>query len=81
MPVWHTQAERADQFEAYLVRAEKGGQVVGAHWFQWVDEPATGRFDGENSNWGLVDVADQPYAALTARMACMASHTPELLSR
>jgi hypothetical protein len=81
MPVLRTQTERADQFEAYLARAQQEGKIVGAHWFQWVDEPATGRADGENSNWGLVDVQDQPYAALTARMACMVSHTSELLAR
>ncbi|GAB4469144.1 MAG: hypothetical protein OHK0029_41670 [Armatimonadaceae bacterium] len=35
--------------------------VVGAHWFQWVDQPVTGRFDGECYNIGLVDVTDLPY--------------------
>ena len=35
--------------------------VIGTHWFQWIDQPATGRSDGENYNIGLVDVTDRPY--------------------
>lgn len=39
--------------------------VVGAHWFQYVDEPLTGRhLDGENYNIGFVDVTDTPYPEL-----------------
>ena len=39
--------------------------MVGAHWFQYVDEPITGRaFDGENANIGFVTVADIPYPEL-----------------
>jgi hypothetical protein len=38
--------------------------IVGTHWFEWIDEPSTGRFDGENYNIGLVDVTDQPYREL-----------------
>jgi hypothetical protein len=41
---------------------------VGAHWFEYADEPATGRFDGEDDNWGLVDVHDDLYPALFVRM-------------
>jgi len=29
-----------------------------------VDEPSTGRFDGENYNIGLLDVTDRPYGEL-----------------
>lgn len=35
--------------------------LVGFHWFEWADEPATGRFDGENSNYGLNNIKDEPY--------------------
>jgi agarase len=36
--------------------------MVGAHWFQYVDSPLTGRaFDGEGYNVGFVNVADIPY--------------------
>jgi len=40
--------------------------VVGADWFQYYDEPTHGRFDGEDYNFGLVDIHDQPYKPLTA---------------
>jgi len=46
--------------------------MIGTHWFQWLDQPATGRNDGENYNIGFVDVTDQPYAELVA--AATATH-------
>jgi len=39
---------------------------IGTHWFEWIDEPVTGRFDGENYNVGFVDVPDRPYDKLVA---------------
>jgi agarase len=40
---------------------------VGCHWFQYVDEPLTGRtLDGENYNIGLVTVTDTVFPELTA---------------
>ncbi|MCA9439921.1 MAG: hypothetical protein KC964_03880, partial [Candidatus Omnitrophica bacterium] len=37
----------------------------GCHWFQYIDEPITGRtHDGENYNIGFVDVTDTPYREL-----------------
>jgi hypothetical protein len=42
-------------------------QIVGTHWFQYQDEPTTGRsYDGENYQIGFVDVADTPYAETIA---------------
>jgi hypothetical protein len=35
--------------------------MIGTHWFQWIDQPSTGRSDGENYNIGFVDVTDRPY--------------------
>jgi agarase len=40
---------------------------VGCHWFQYADEPLTGRtWDGENYNIGIVDVTDTPYPEMIA---------------
>ena len=39
--------------------------VIGADWFQYYDEPTHGRGDGENFNFGLVDIHDSPYDPLT----------------
>ncbi|MCP4877332.1 MAG: hypothetical protein GY896_17875 [Gammaproteobacteria bacterium] len=33
-----------------------------------MDQPATGRFDGEDNNFGLVDITDEPYDIVTTRM-------------
>jgi hypothetical protein len=41
---------------------------IGSSWFQWVDQPSTGRMDGENYNIGLVDVTDRPYRELIGAM-------------
>ena len=35
---------------------------IGAHWFQYMDSPITGRaYDGENYNVGFINVTDTPY--------------------
>ena len=60
---------RADRFEAYAERCFAAPHIVGYHWFQYTDEPAEGRFDREDNNWGLVTVADEPYTVLVERMA------------
>ena len=61
------QATRARMFEDYVNSALKLPNCVGAHWFQYTDEPITGRqYDGENYNIGLVDITDTPYPELIA---------------
>lgn len=60
-----TQQDRADKYKAYMQSVLSKPYMVGAHWFQYVDEPITGRaFDGENANIGFVDVTDTPYPEL-----------------
>ncbi|MBI2889401.1 MAG: beta-agarase [Nitrospirae bacterium] len=68
-PTLENQIERADRFEAYARRCFAAPYVVGYHWFEYADQPAEGRFDGENNNWGLVNVADEPYDVLVERTA------------
>lgn len=53
--------ERAVAYRFYVENAAAQPALIGAHWFQWIDQPSTGRFDGENYNIGLVDVTDLPY--------------------
>ena len=55
------QNERAAAYKSYIEGALVNPQIVGAHWFQYVDEPVSGRCDGENYQIGLVDVCDRPY--------------------
>ena len=56
------QAARARAYTNYVKWLESLPEAVGYHWFEWCDEPREGRFDGENSNYGLVNIHDQPYA-------------------
>jgi hypothetical protein len=59
-----TQAERARGAMAAATRFSQEPQVVGMHWFQYYDHPRGGRDDGEDYNFGLVDLDDRPYEAL-----------------
>lgn len=58
------QQERGIAYRYYVENAAAHPALIGTHWFQWVDQPVTGRMDGENYNIGLVDVTDRPYAEL-----------------
>lgn len=69
------QASEADRDAAavsYLNQALAANNVVGANWYQYVDQPLTGGSWGaprpENYNEGLVDQTDTPYAPLIAAM-------------
>ena len=66
------QLERGVAYRYYLENAAAHPALIGAHWFQWWDQPNTGRSDGENYNIGLVDVTDRPYPEMVAAM--QASH-------
>jgi hypothetical protein len=58
------QEERGVAYRYYVENAAAHPALVGAHWFEWMDEPNTGRMDGENYNIGFVDVTDRPYQEL-----------------
>ena len=60
------QVERAQAYKKYVHSALKNPAVVGTHWFQFYDQPTTGRFDGENFQIGLLDICDTPYRETTA---------------
>ena len=67
-PIVKTQAERAAAFEKYVTLGLGTTALVGYHWFEHADEPKEGRFDGENSNYGVVNIRDEPYEELTRAM-------------
>lgn len=58
------QEERGVAYRFYVENAVAHPSLIGTHWFQWWDQPSTGRNDGENYNIGFVDVTDQPYREL-----------------
>jgi hypothetical protein len=66
------QAERAVAYSYYVEHAAAHPAILGTHWYQWIDQPATGRRDGENYNIGWIDVTDRPYPELVA--AAKATH-------
>ena len=60
--VWNEQ-QRGEAYARFVAAAASDPDIVGAHWFQYVDQPVTGRLlDGENSHIGLVGITDIPFA-------------------
>ena len=56
------QADRARMWKQYTHDVIDNPYFVGAHWFQYIDSPITGRaHDGENYNIGFVTNTDIPY--------------------
>lgn len=77
-PLMATQAERAAGFRRYVTRALQKHTTVGYHWFEHADQPAEGRFDGENSNFGTVTIDDRVYEELTRAMTEINGEAEEL---
>ena len=65
-PTATTQKERAAGFRNTANALARIPYVVGADWFQYYDEPTHGRGDGEDYNFGLVDIHDKSYESLTS---------------
>ena len=78
--VYPDQPTRAAAYTDYIAPLyEFSPWVVGDEWFEYVDEPQGGRFDGENDNFGVVDVQNQPYQDLVTRMSILHSIAPDRL--
>jgi hypothetical protein len=59
------QRARASGYREMTSRLARVPFVIGADWFQWMDEPPSGRLcDGEDANMGVVDVHDKAYEPL-----------------
>lgn len=57
--------DRGEMWKDYMNTVIDNPYMVGAHWFQYIDSPITGRaHDGENYNVGFVSTTDIPYAPL-----------------
>jgi hypothetical protein len=63
-----TQAERAAGAAAATANFAAFPEIIGTHWFQYYDHPKGGRPDGEDYDFGLVDIDDRPYEQLTAAL-------------
>jgi agarase len=78
-----TQAARALAYADYVGPLyEHAPWVVGDEWFEYVDEPQGGRVgDGEDNNFGLVNVENQPYGDLVTQVQLMHSIAPDRLAQ
>ena len=57
--------DKARRFHDYVVSAVGNPLIVGTHWFQFNDQPTTGRpMDTENHGIGFVSIADVPHDAM-----------------
>ena len=70
-PLVASQAERAEGFRHYVIGALQQPRMLGYHWFEHADQPAEGRFDGEDSNFGIVTIEDCPYDELAKAMTSL----------
>jgi len=53
---------RGPAYSKFLKQAVAEPSIVGVHWFQYLDQPVTGRLlDGENGHFGLVGITDVPF--------------------
>ncbi len=62
------QTDRGIKYQEYIQGALRNSYIVGAHWFQYTDQPLTGRGDGENYNVGLVNVCNIPHYELIEKV-------------
>lgn len=79
-----TQVERAAAYDDYVQSCFAAPYIVGHHWFEYVDQPVGGRGDGEDNNFGLVTVGDEPYEDFVEPVTVtnlQAPHLAPLLAR
>jgi len=69
-----TQDERAAGAAAAITNFAAIPEIIGAHWFQYYDHPKGGRTDGEDYDFGLVDVYDRPYQRLVSALTVANRH-------
>ena len=74
-PIVDTQNQRGEYYNKTLSDISCLHFVVGMHWFMWTDKMV----GGENSNYGLVNVNDDPYSFISdvyaSNMAVLSART------
>jgi hypothetical protein len=73
-----TQDERARGGAAATANFAAFPEIVGSHWFQYYDHPKGGRQDGEDYDFGLVDIDDRPYERLTQALTAANAQAPDI---
>ena len=68
-PLVPSEQERGPAYARMLDSVLGNPDFVGAHWFQYLDQPVTGRWlDGENGHLGLVAITDIPWKDFVAQV-------------
>ncbi|MWV15909.1 beta-agarase [Pseudomonas sp. L-22-4S-12] len=58
----YKEEERGPAYAHFLDKALEEPSIVGVHWFQYLDQPVSGRLlDGENGHLGLLGITDRPW--------------------
>ncbi len=52
---------RAEKYEYFVNSCLNNPYIVGAHYFQFLDQPTIGRGDGENFSCGFLNICDRPH--------------------
>ena len=73
-----TQAERAAGAAAAARNFAMIPEILGIDWFQYYDDPRGGRQDGEDYDFGLVDIDNRPYERLVTALATANRQLPLL---
>ncbi len=55
---------RGRAYRYYLEQGFSRPELIGIHYFQWMDQPVAGRYDGENYNIGFNDILYRSYTEL-----------------
>ena len=76
------QSARAAAYASYVRDCLANPRIVGCHWFQYLDEPTTGRsLDGENYQIGFLDTVDTPYPEIIDASRTLAAQLYQLRLR
>jgi hypothetical protein len=57
---------RAQKYDYFVKSCMNNPHIVGAHYFQYYDQPTVGRADGENFSCGFVAICDRPHDDMIA---------------
>ena len=64
----NSELEKGQMYRNYVEKSAATGMVIGAHWFEAIDQAPTGRwfegYGGEAGAIGLIDVTDRPYKVM-----------------
>ncbi|AZN39071.1 S-layer homology domain-containing protein [Paenibacillus albus] len=81
--VLDNEQEKGEAYRNYVEKAAASGVVVGAHWFEYLDQAATGRwfqgYNGESYGIGLLNVADRPYKTMLSSVKETNDHIYDVL--